>query len=125
MPRIPVGVALCLASILFVACHPGPVAGGTPIRVGGTIAGVVTAAGGTAVPSRKVTATNTATGQRFDTTTASNGGYTMKVPEGTYRLELELRPGETLDKQPGETHINNGDLDPGRDFQINVKTGGA
>jgi hypothetical protein len=107
-----------------VACHPfrGPVVGGTQQQVGGTIAGIVSATGGTlALASRKVTAINTATQTRYDTTTAANGGYTIKVPEGTYRIEIELRTGETLSKQPGETHINNGDLDSGRDFVVTVK----
>jgi uncharacterized protein YfaS (alpha-2-macroglobulin family) len=107
-----------------VACHPfrGPVVGGTEQQVGGTIAGIVSASDGTtALTGRKVTATNTATQARFDTTTAGNGGYTIKVPEGTYRIEVELRSGETLSKQPGETHINNGDLDSGRDFVVTVR----
>ena len=107
-----------------VACHPfrGPVVGGTKQQVGGTIAGIVSATGGTtALASRKVTAINTATQARFDTTTAANGGYTLKVPEGTYKIEIELRPGESLSKQPGETRINNGDLDSGRDFVVTVK----
>jgi hypothetical protein len=106
------------------ACHPfrGPVIGGTQQQVGGTIAGIVSATGGTtALASRKVTAINTATQARFDTTTAANGGYTIKVPAGTYKIEIELRPGETLAKQPGETHINNGDLDSGRDFVVTVR----
>jgi hypothetical protein len=48
-----------------------------------------------------------------------NGGYTIKVPEvGRYRIEVELREGEVVAKGPGETDINNGDLDPGRDFEI-------
>ena len=107
-----------------VACHPfrGPVIGGTEQKVGGTIAGIVSATGGTtALASRKVTAINTATQARYDTTTAANGGYTLKVPEGTYKIEIELRPGESLSKQPGETRINNGDLDSGRDFVVTVK----
>ena len=107
-----------------VACHPfrGPVVGGTKQQVGGTIAGIVSATGGTtALASRKVTAINTATQARYDTTTAANGGYTIKVPEGTYRIEIELRPGETLSKQPAETRVDNGDLDSGRDFVVTVK----
>ena len=107
-----------------VACHPfrGPVIGGTEQKVGGTIAGIVSASDGTtALPSRKVTAINTATQARYDATTAANGGYTIKVPEGTYKIEVELRPGESLSKQPGETHITNGDLDPKRDFVVTVK----
>ena len=107
-----------------VACHPfrGPVIGGTAQQVGGTIAGIVSATGGTtALASRKVTAINTATQAHYDTTTAANGGYTLKVPEGTYKIEIELRPGESLSKQPGETRINNWDLDSGLDFVVTVK----
>ena len=87
--------------------------------VGGTIAGTVSASDQTvAIPGRKVTVVNTASGSRFEVTTAANGGYTIKVPEGDYRIDIELRTGETLAKRPDETHINNGDLDAQRDFVI-------
>jgi hypothetical protein len=114
--------ALMLFTVLAsVGCHPGPVL--TPkLEVGGTIAGIVSTTGNAAVPDRKVTAVETTTGARYDATTGANGGYTIKVPEGTYRLELELRPGETVTKQPGETKINKSDLDPRRDFTIAVKS---
>ena len=90
------------------------------LKVGGTIAGIVRATDGS-VPllTRKVTAVNASTGARFETTTGTNGGYTIKVPEpGHYRLEVELREGEVIAKGPSETDVNNGDLDPGRDFEI-------
>jgi len=104
------------------ACHPGPVLDpGAKLPVGGTIAGIVTNASNAAVPDRKVTAVNVATGAKFDATTGANGGYTIKVPEGTYKLELQLLPGEAITKQPGETHVNKSDLDPKRDFTIAVK----
>jgi hypothetical protein len=45
------------------------------------------------------------------------------VPSGTYRIEIELRPGETLAKRPDETHVGNADLDTTRDFVI-TRTGG-
>ena len=111
---------LPLTLLTIAGCHPGPVidTGPKPAAVGGTIAGIVSTDGKAAVPGRKVTAVNTATGARFDVTTAINGGYTLKVPEGTYRLELELLPGETIAKHPGETRINRSDLDPQRDFVI-------
>lgn len=101
-------------------CHPGPVVdtGPKPGGVGGTIAGIVSTESKVAVPSRTVTAIDTQTGARFDATTGPNGGYTIKVPQGTYRLELELRPGEKVVKQPGETRINRSDLDPQRHFVI-------
>jgi uncharacterized protein YfaS (alpha-2-macroglobulin family) len=78
-----------------------------------------------AVPTRKVTVIETTTGSRYDATTAANGGYTIQVPEGTYRIEVELRAGEVLTKQPDPTLVTNGDLDTGRDFVIAVKPPGS
>ena len=109
--------------LTFAACHPGPVVGpgSGKMAVGGTIAGIVSTDANAAVVGRKVTAVNTTTGTRYDVTTGTNGGYTLKVPEGTYRLEIELKPGETIAKQPGETRVNRSDLDPRRDFVITVR----
>ena len=112
-------IPLVLVALLGVACHPGPVIGGSPSGpVGGTIAGIVTMEGDAPVVGRRVTAVDAASGSKFEATTGANGGYTLKVPEGTYRLELELRPGEKVTKQPGETRVNRSDLDPSRDFVI-------
>ena len=115
---------LLVSALLTAACHPGPVvnAGAKQPSVGGTIAGVVsTPDPAVAVPGRKVTAVETTKGSRYDTTTATNGGYTLQVPEGTYRIEVELRPGEALAKQPDTTKVHNSDLDSGRDFVITAK----
>jgi hypothetical protein len=112
--------------VLAAACSRDVVIATDPgLKAGGTIAGIVRATGGTVpLPTRKVTAINTKTGERFETTTGVNGGYTIKVAEsGRYRLEVELRDGEVVAKGPGETEINNGDLDPGRDFEVSVRPG--
>jgi hypothetical protein len=115
-------IPLVLLALASVACHPGPVIGGGPKQpVGGTIAGIVSTETKAAVIGRKVTAIETTTGTKYDATTGANGGYTIQVPEGTYKLEVELRPGETVTKQPSETHINKSDLDPHRDFVITAK----
>lgn len=114
---------LCCVAVASAACRPGPVinAGAKQPPVGGTIAGVVTTANPlVAVPGRKVTAIETTTGSRYETTTAANGGYTLQVPEGRYRLDVELRAGETLVKRPDDTRIGNSDLDPRRDFVIST-----
>ena len=105
-----------------VACHPGPVFHPDALAVGGTIAGIVTA-GGTSAPvvTRTVTAVGVDTGARYDATTGPNGGYTIKVPSGRYRLEVELRAGEVVEKGPKETTIRNGDLDAKRNFVLNVR----
>ena len=115
-------IAVVISSI---GCSRDPVITTEPaLKAGGTIAGIVRATSGS-VPlvTRKVTVTNVKTGARFETTTGANGGYTIKVPDvGRYRIEVELREGEVVAKGPGETDINNGDLDPGRDFEITLKT---
>lgn len=114
---------LVFTAFASAACHPGPVL--TPkADVGGTIAGIVSAEDNSAVPGRKVTAVDVATSQRYEATTGVNGGYTIKVPEGTYRLEVELRSGEQVMKQPDETRIQKSDLDPRRDFVIGGKRQG-
>jgi hypothetical protein len=108
--------------IASAGCHPGPVLSpGAKMDVGGTIAGIVSNADNAAVPNRKVTAIDVATGARFEATTGVNGGYTIKVPEGTYRLEVELQGGEAIAKHPGETRVQKSDLDPRRDFTITSK----
>ncbi len=116
-------IVIAVGLLASAACHPGPVVGAdsSMAATGGTIAGIVSTSTNTAVPGRKVTAINTATSARYDATTGVNGGYTIKVPQGTYRLELELRQGESITKQPGETRINKSDLDSARNFVI---TGG-
>ena len=113
-------IAFGLFMLVTAACR-GPVITTDPgLNVGGTIAGIVRATDGS-VPlvTRKVTAIHAASGARYETTTGVNGGYTIKVPQaGRYRIEVELRDGEVIAKGPKEIDVNNGDLDPGRDFEI-------
>ena len=119
---------LAAVGVLIGACgpgpmgRPGPVVNTQPNKVGGTIAGIVkTADSSVAVPGRKVTVIEVKTGARHETTTAANGGYTIQVPEGTYRFEIELRASETLSKKPDDTHVGNSDLDTTRDFVITTR----
>ena len=120
--RLPRAAATACLLALLTACHPGPVAnaGSKPPAVGGTIAGNVRA---DAVPlvGRKVTVINEATGARLETTTATNGGYTIQVPAGTYRLEVEVHQGETIASRPDPTKVDVGDLDPDRNFVLTVR----
>jgi hypothetical protein len=121
--RALLALILMLGSLIAaVGCHGAVISAEPELKVGGTIAGIVRATNGS-VPlvTRKVTAIHAESGARFETTTGVNGGYTIKVPEeGRYRIEVELRDGEIVAKGPEETVINNGDLDPGRDFEITV-----
>jgi hypothetical protein len=117
-------IVLGVALLTSLACHPGPVVntGSKPPSVRGTIAGIVSTDSNAAVAGRKVTAIEAATGKRYEATTGTNGGYTIQVPDGTYRLEVELRPGEKVAKQPAETKVDKSDVDPHRNFVI--ATGG-
>jgi hypothetical protein len=120
-------VVLASATLAGCAAAHGPVVdtGSKPAGVGGTISGTVTASGTAPVVGRRVTAINTESGARFEAVTATNGGYTIKVPVGKYRMEVELRANETLATQPDETEVNTSDLDPDRDFVITVKAPGS
>jgi hypothetical protein len=119
--RYPLAIIALLGAL---ACHPGQavIGGNNKLKVGGTISGSVSASeSSTALVSRKVTAINTATNAKYESTTAANGGYTIKVPAGTYRIDVELRSGETLTERPDEVRIHDGDLDARRDFVVTVK----
>ena len=112
-------VLLVFGALALAACHPGPVIDTGPDQpAGGTIAGIVSNESKAAVAGRTVTAVNTVSGAKFEATTGVNGGYTIKVPQGTYRLEIELRAGETIVKKPEDTEVNRSDLDPNRHFII-------
>jgi hypothetical protein len=109
-----------VAMLSSLACHPSrPVIDPGPRPdVGGSISGMVSANDGAALGARKVVAVNMKTGARVETSTATTGGYTMRVPPGTYRLELEVRPGEKLVALPDPTDVDPGDLDAGRNFVV-------
>ena len=111
-----------VALLMIAGCAPrGPVVdtGARPEGVGGTIAGTVRGtAEVTALSGRKVTAINQTTNARFEASTGTSGGYTLKVPAGTYRLDVELRSGESLDVRPEPTDVGVGDIDSARDFVV-------
>lgn len=114
-------VVLLLLALFGPSCRTGvPVVdtGPKPPTRDGTIAGHVSGDGATPIAGRLVRAIAVEGGQKYEATTNSAGTYTMKVPPGHYRLEVELRPGEKLSKEPGATKINASDLDPNRDFVI-------
>lgn len=121
--RLKNAVAVLLLLLLSSCALRGPVGGATdpPPGAGGTISGVVRTASGTALSGRKVTAINTQTAQRLETSSGTDGGYTMKVAPGHYRLQVEVRDGEVVTRAPDDVHITASDLDAGRNFVIATK----
>jgi Carboxypeptidase regulatory-like domain len=77
----------------------------------GTIGGIVSAVGGDRLAGREVSAIHVVTSKRYSAVTNVTGGFSIKVPPGEYRLEVTLREGEKVVRQPGVVHINKSDLD--------------
>ncbi len=123
MQRVTWLVAILVAVIsgaAVLACRRGvPVLdpGQKPPSIDGTVSGRLTTEGDAArLGGRRVEVVNVNTGDRRAVSTSSNGGFTLEVPPGKYRLQVELRPGEAIVKGPETIDSNPGDLD--NDIQI-------
>jgi hypothetical protein len=112
-----------LTMLLSACAARGPVVdtGEKPAVASGTISGIVRGVGNSPLSGRRVTAIEVSSGAKLETSTGTNGGYTLKVAPGHYRLEVELRDGEALSDRPDDVHISASDLDAGRDFVITAK----
>lgn len=111
-----------VALLYSTACRQGvPVVdlGPKPPNARGTITGIVRGPEGTsAIVGRTVELVNVATGEKHTATTALNGGFTIELPKGKYRLDLALRAGETLLKRPDVVDLDPGDIDSHIEFVI-------
>jgi hypothetical protein len=83
----------------------------TDMTTPGTIGGNLEDAGGGPVAGRAVHAVHIDTSARYSATTNVTGGFSIKVPPGKYRLQVDLREGERVLKDPGVIDINKSDLD--------------
>jgi hypothetical protein len=86
----------------------------------GTIGGILRAGvGGEPISGRTVTAVSLADASaRYSATTNVSGGFSIKVPPGKYRLEVDLLDGERIISSPGTVDINESDLDANREVVI-------
>jgi hypothetical protein len=114
-----------LALLLTGACRRGVPAvdlGPKPPAADGTLTGIVRGPEGTSpLAGRTVEIINEATGERRSVQTADNGGFTVKLPAGKYRLELPLKPGETIVKRPGVVDLDKGDIDSHIEFVLSSR----
>jgi hypothetical protein len=115
-------IAAFLVVVASAACRRGvPVVdvGPKPPVALGTITGIVRGPEGTsAVVGRSVEVVNVTTGDKQSVTTGENGGFTIKLPAGKYRLDLPLRDGETIVKRPGIVDLGRGDIDSHIEFVV-------
>jgi hypothetical protein len=113
---------VALVSLLLIsACvssRPVVDTGSKPPTQEGTVAGKVSTDSNAPVVSRRVRIVPVDGGTPYEVTTNDTGAYSVKVRPGRYRLEVDVRPGERIVKQPEETDVNPSDLDPNRDFVI-------
>ena len=111
-----------IAALLYSgACRRGVPAvdlGPKPPAARGTITGLVHGPNAAALAGRTVEVVNVASGEKFSTTTASNGGFTIELPKGKYRLELQLHDGETIVKRPDVVDLDRGDIDSHIEFVV-------
>lgn len=116
------GTAVVIAALMLlagflsgVACRRGvPVVdpGQAPPTLDGTISGRLTTPGDASrLVGRRIEVINVDTGARRTVSSSSEGGFTVKVPPGKYRLQVELRPGEAIVRGPDVIQINQSDVD--------------
>jgi hypothetical protein len=112
-------VVLLMLSGGCAARHGRPLIGGSVVpNPTGTISGHVTSSTGTPLEGRRVSAIDMSTEAHYSATTEKSGGYTIKVPPGRYRLEVELLGGDQLAQQPEPFNVNIGDVDDRMNFVI-------
>ena len=104
------------------ACRRGVPAvdlGPKPPAARGTITGIVRGPEEmSGMAGRAVEVVDVASGAKHTTVTASNGGFTIELPKGKYRLELQLRAGETIVKRPDIVDLDHGDIDSHIEFIV-------
>lgn len=104
-------IGACRQGVPVIDTSPGPA------QQDGTISGTVRGPEGTsAIEGRVVEVVNVDTGERQRATTNNAGGFTFKVRPGKYRVEITLRDGESILKQPGVMNVNRSDVDAHADF---------
>jgi hypothetical protein len=116
-----VPVVLVLVALAGAACRPGqPLVDTTPGKntTPGTIAGTVRTTAGDPLTGREVRAVSATTAQKYSAVTSVTGGFSIKVPPGKYRLEVDLREEESVAQEPGVIDINQSDLDASKDIVV-------
>jgi Carboxypeptidase regulatory-like domain len=102
------------AQVLDTGARP-PVAEGT---ISGTVRGPER---GATIEGRTVEVVSLETNERQRVTTNYGGGFTLKVKPGKYRVELTLRKGEALVKQPGIMNVSRSNIDAHADFVLGAR----
>lgn len=118
--KMHVAAVAMAAALAAGGCKTGqPIYDRTPEdqQTPGTIAGILST-GGEPVAGRAIHAVALEGGRRFTASTSVTGGFSIPVPPGKYRLEVDLREGERMLRSPGTIDINDSDLDANLEVEI-------
>ncbi len=97
------------------ATDPTPAGVHDDATISGTVRGPL---GTSAIDGRVVEAVNVETGERHRMSTNAAGSFAFRVKPGRYRVELALKDGESLVRQPGIIDMQRPDGDASADFVL-------
>ena len=97
------------------AIDTAPRPAGSAGVISGTIRGPE---GASALEGRVVEAVNVDTGERQRAATSTTGGFSFALEPGRYQVELTLRAGESLVRQPGIINLSSSGPDTHADFVV-------
>jgi Carboxypeptidase regulatory-like domain len=98
------------------AANRGPAAGSAAhATINGTVRG---AEGGSPVSGRTVSIVDVKTGERRSVQTTSTGAFRIVLPAGQYRLDVDVRDGETVLKHPDVVAVDAGRVDSHVEFVV-------
>ncbi len=111
-----------VAAIVFATgCQrsAGAIAGSAAGSPHASINGIVRGAeGGSPVSGRTVSIVDVKTGERRSVQTTSTGAFRIDLPAGQYRLDVDVRDGETVLKHPNVVDLDAGDVDSHVEFVV-------
>jgi len=108
-------VAGCRRRVAVPDAAVGPAQPTTAATISGTVRAPE---GATGIEDRVVEVINVDTSERQRVTTNNAGSFVVKVKPGKYRVELTLRDGEAIVRQPGVINVNRTDFDAHADLVI-------
>ena len=112
-------LAVGLVALLTLTGCRASAGGAAPAEADATITGTVRGPEGAgSIEGRIVQVTNLETNERQRMSTNDSGAFAFRVKPGKYRVELALRDGESLVKQPDVMTVDRSNADAHADFIV-------
>jgi hypothetical protein len=103
---------LAVTMLVLAGCRTAaPLIGAEAVPARATLVGTISGPRGSApLVGRQVSAVEVTTGALYSTKTQDSGGFTLLVPPGRYRLEVDLIPPERVADDPGVLELAPGEI---------------